>query len=122
MEHNWFSMFVPTNNLTEDGDLVEPLSSSEKMMCKVTRPNPQLVAHFRALIRQNIALASNWPEFEFSPAAQVASAELLKVASSVVGQPQREKPKPEGRTKISREEIIRRCKSLLVVRQDCFDG
>ncbi len=113
IEHDWCSIFVPTHQLALGGDFGEPLSGSEKMTCRVTRPNPQLAAHFRALVRLVVTTAANFSEFESSPAANVAAAELLKVGSSVVGQRQGGKPNPPGRPKLPREEVIRRAKALL---------
>lgn len=104
--HDWCSIFVPTHQLTLGSELVKPLSGSEKMRCRVTSPNPQLAAHVRALMHHNMAVASNLPEFESSLAATCAAAELLKVAPLVVGQRQGSKPKPGGRPKLPREEII----------------
>ncbi len=111
--HDWCSIFVPTHKLTRGGELIEPSSSSEKMLCRVSRPNPQLAAHFLALVRLIVTSAANFSEFESSPAAHVATAELLKVGSSVVGQRQGGKPNPPGRPKLPREEVIRRAKALL---------
>ena len=57
--------------------------------------------------------AANYCEFESSPAARGVEAELLKVASLVIGQRQGDKPNREGRPRFPREEIIRRSKELL---------
>ena len=112
-EHDWCSVFVPLHKLAGGGDLVEPSSGFEKMRCRVTCPNCQLVEQFRALVRQLLTAAANCSEFESSPAATRAAEELLKVASLIVGQRQGDKPNQQGRPKREREEIIRRSKELL---------
>ena len=112
-EHDWCSIFVPTYKLACDNDLLEPSLGSEKMTCRVSRPNPQLADRFKKAMGPILTTASNNSEFESSTAATYAAAELLKVASLVVGQRQGSKSKQEGRPKLSREEIIRRSKDLL---------
>ncbi len=112
-EHDWYSIFIPTHKFSLGSDLVEPSSGSEKMTCRVTRPNPQLVDQFQGLVTSIMTTAANCVKFESSPAAKCAEAELLKVASLIIGQRQGGKPHPEGRPRLSREEIICRSKALL---------
>ncbi len=116
-EHDWCSIFVPSHKLAATSELVESSSGSEKMRCRVSRPNPQLAAQFRALVSPLMTTAANYSEFESAPAATCAAAELLKVASLIIGQGQGGKLKLEGRPKLSREEIIRRSKNLLEERE-----
>ncbi|MDJ0576573.1 MAG: helix-turn-helix domain-containing protein [Xenococcaceae cyanobacterium MO_234.B1] len=112
-EHDWCSIFVPTHNLARGSELVESSSGWEKMTCRVTRPNLQLVDQFQSLVDMVMTAATNYCEFESSPAARGVEAELLKVASLILGQRQGGKPHPERRPRLSREEIIRRSKELL---------
>ncbi len=112
-EHDWYSIFIPTHKLSLGSDLVEPSSGSEKMTCRVTRPNPQLAAQFQELVTSIMTIAANYSEFESSPAARCIEAELIKVASLILGQRQGSKSHPEGRPRLPREEIIRRSKALL---------
>ena len=116
-EHDWCSIFVGSDKIAATRELVEPSSGSEKMRCRVSRPNRQLAAQFRALVSPIVTTAANYSEFESAPAARCAAAELLKVASLVIGQGQGGKLKLEGRPKLSREEIIRRSKNLLEERE-----
>lgn len=115
-EHDWCSIFVPTHELVLGGDLAEPSSGSEKVICRVTRPNRQAANQFRALVHQIMTADANFPQFESSPAATFAEAELMKVASSIVGEQQAGELKHDGRPKFPRQEIIRRAKELLEAR------
>ncbi len=114
-EHDWCSVLVLTHKLSlpRGSDLVEPSSSLEKMRCRVSPPNPQLAAQFQGLVASLMTIAANYSQFESSPAATRAEAELLKVASLIIGQQQGDQPNPEGRRRLPREEIIRRSKKLL---------
>lgn len=111
--HDWCSIFVPTHKLTCGGDLAEPSSDSGKMQCRVTYRNYQLAQQFKSTVSEIITVARNCPEFESSPAGKCAEAKLQKIASLIVGSSQAVKPKQEGRPKLSRKEIICRCKNLL---------
>ena len=112
-EHDWCSIFIPTHKLSLGSDLVDSSSGSEKMTCRVTLSTRQLVVQFQAFMFEIMNLATNYSEFESSLAAKYAGAELLKIASLIVGKRQGGKPCPEGRPKLPREEIIRRSKELL---------
>ena len=116
-EHDWCSISVGSDKIATTSNLVESSSGSEKMICRVSRPNRQLAAQFRALVSPIVTTAANYSEFESAPAARCAAAELLKVASLVIGQGQAGKLNLEGRPKLSREEIIRRSKNLLEERE-----
>ena len=117
-EHDWCSIFIPTHKLAAT-ELLEPSSGSEQMKgrVRVSRPNPQLAEQFRAFVSQIMSAAANCSQIESGPAAKVAAAEALKLSSLVVGQRQGGKPKPEGRPKLPREEIISRSKALLEERE-----
>ena len=108
-DHDWCSISVPTHKLARGSDLVESSSVLENRTCRVSRPNRQLATQFQTLIHLIVTTAANG-EFESSPAATCVEAELIKVASLIIGQRQGDKPNPEGRPRLSREEIIRRSK------------
>jgi len=116
-EHDWCTILVPSHKLARGSDLAEPSSGSEKMVCRVTRPNRQLANQFRALVDQIMTTAADCPQFESSPAASCAEAEVLKVGSLVVGERLTGETHREGRPQLPREEIIRRSKDLLVERE-----
>ncbi len=113
IEHDWCSIFVPSDLFDRGSDLAEPSSVSEKMTCRVTRPNPRVAAQFRALVHQVMTTATHSPQFESAPAATNAAADLLKVASVVIGKGQAGDPAQEGRPRLPRQEIIRRSRELL---------
>jgi transcriptional regulator GlxA family with amidase domain len=90
-----------------------PSLDSKKMKCRVTRPNRQAANSFRTAVDQTMIAAANCPQFEAAPAATRAAAELLKVASLVVGQQREGVPNREGRPRLPRQEIISRSKEFL---------
>ena len=112
--HDWCSVFVPTPTFARGGDLVEPSLGSEKMTCRVTRPNLQVANQFRALVGQIMTAAAKCSQFESAPAAMYAATELRNVTSLVAGEQQAGAPhQTAGRPRFSRQEIIRRCQEQL---------
>ena len=115
-EHDWCSIFVPTPMLARGSSLVEPSSGFSKTICRVTRANTHLTNHFLSLVR-SIMNAANCTQFESSPAATCATAQLSQVASLIVGKGERNQPNQRGRRIIPRQEIIRRSQELLEERE-----
>ncbi len=76
-DHDWCSISIPTHRLADSSDLVEPSLGSEKMTSRVSYPNPQLASHFQGLVILIMTTAAYCLEFESSPAATCAEAELL---------------------------------------------
>jgi len=111
--HDWCSVFVPTHKFARGGALVEPSLGSEKMTCRVTRPNLQDANQFRAFVGQIMTAAAKCSQFESAPAATCAATELLNVTSLVAGKRQAGEPHQKGRPRFSRQEIIRRCQEQL---------
>lgn len=107
VEHDWCVAFVPTNILPGGGELVGSPLGSAKKTCRVTLPHRQAANQFRTLVHQIMTTASNCSEFESALAAKCAAAELLNVASLVVGQQQALEPNREGRPRFSRQVVIR---------------
>ncbi len=114
-KHDWCSITVPTHMFARGEELVERSSDCDKMKCRVTSPNPQLAEQFRAVVGQIVTVAANWPKFEIEAAGAYAEAELLQVASLIVGQPQAGEPNQnkKGRQRLPRQEIIRHSQELL---------
>ena len=73
----------------------------------------RIANHFQALVRQTVVTAAAFPQFESSPAAICAAAELTKIASVVVGERQGGEPVHEGRPRLERAGIIQRSKDLM---------
>jgi AraC family ethanolamine operon transcriptional activator len=115
-EHDWCSISVPSQVLELDLDFQEPLKASDETGCRVTRPNRHLAGQFETSVRQVLATAAQYPQFESSPGATVAAADLLELGALVLGRQQRSTP-DAGRFKVSRVEIIRRSKELLEQRE-----
>lgn len=113
IEHDWCSVFVPTRMLARDCDLVKLSSTSEKTTVRVIRANPQTANQFRSLVGQIMIAAATCSDFESTPAATCAAAELLKIASFVVSRQQAIEPSRQGRPRVPRQEIIRCSTELL---------
>jgi AraC family ethanolamine operon transcriptional activator len=111
--HDWCTIFVPTVLLARGGDHIEPSSGSERMTCRVTRPNRQIAKQFEAFVDQIMSAAGNCPQLGATQAARFAAAEAVSIVSSIVGEPQTGKPDQEGRPRIPRQDIIDRCGELL---------
>jgi AraC family ethanolamine operon transcriptional activator len=112
-EHDWCTIFVPSHKFARVGDLVAPSSGAKKSACRVTREERRVANRFRTLVGQTMTAAVNCSQFEQTRAAISVEAELLKVASAVVGQRQAGEPNPQGRPRLPRQEVIRRCTELL---------
>jgi AraC family ethanolamine operon transcriptional activator len=112
-EHDWCTILVPSDKFSRDLDLEALSSGSPKSVCRVTRKDRRVANQFRTLVSQTMAAAANGAQFERSLAARMVEAELLKVASKVVGQRLEVQRNHGGRPPCSREEIIHCCKKLL---------
>ncbi|MHC5024316.1 MAG: helix-turn-helix domain-containing protein [Planctomycetota bacterium] len=111
--HDWGVVFVPIDIFAPAGECVWPAPSVETKTVRVTRALPHAAARFRAVLRDVMATAATRPRFESSPAARGAAAELLDIASSVLGLRRVAEPHARGRVKYPREDIVRRCHELL---------
>ena len=111
--HDWCSILIPTVALERTRASGEPSSASEKTTCRVTRPIHRVANRFRRTVQEIMATAAKYPQLESSPAARVASAGLLTLGSSIVGQRHERESHKAGRPKVPRAEIIRRSLELL---------
>ena len=101
--HDWWVVFIPSHLLPGDADLGKSKS------CLVTVPHRGMARRFASIMQQIFQSAATCPQFESSPAAQLAAAELFDVATSIVGVKPEAEPNGDGRPKFSRREIIRSC-------------
>lgn len=101
--HDWSVVFMPSHLLPGDADLGKSKS------CLVTVPNRGMARHLASIMQQIFQSAATCPQFESSPAAQLAAAALFDVATSIIGVKPEAKPNRDGRPKFSRREIIRSC-------------
>jgi AraC-like DNA-binding protein len=111
--HEWCTIFVPTQILARGGDPLNLSTVDEKTTCRVIRLNPQLAGQVRSFIHETESAALNCPKFEFTPVAMNAAAEAVRLVSLIIREGQSGEPERDGRPRISRQEIIRRCKGLL---------
>lgn len=112
-EHDWCSIFVPTVVFDPHAEQGEWAFADEKKICRVSHSDPHLANRLRESVRDIIATAANYPQFESSLAATVASAGLLKLGSSIVGLGRARERHHPGRQKVPRDEIIRRSHQFL---------
>jgi len=117
-EHRWCSIHIPTLALDHAGNPGEPSLASEKPTCRVTRANRQLEHQFRMSVLDLMTTCANHPQFESSNASAAASARLLKLGCEILGRSHEREPRRPGRSKIVREEIIRRALELVEERSD----
>lgn len=101
--HDWCVVFIPSHLLPGDAELGKSKS------CFVTNPHRGLARRFASTMQLVFQSAATCPQFESSPAGQLASAELFETATSVIGVIPQAEPNREGRPKFSRMEIIRSC-------------
>lgn len=118
VQHDWCVAFVPTHMIAA----ADQLAGSPSGSCRVTRRNYHVANRFQTLASQILAAAANCCDFESSPAAERAAKEIERIVSVVVGQEdtqgQAPKPRPEGRPKFVRQEIIRLSLERLAQRAD----
>ena len=107
-EHDWCSIFVPTDDFASGSDRDEPSLTSERVTSQITRPNRQTADRFRTSVLELMAIAAKYPQFESSLASITAAAGLRQLTNEILGQPQAGEPQRTGRPKVSRREIIRR--------------
>ena len=112
-EHSWCSIFIPAEYWTRAGNPAELSLDGKKGECRVTRPNAQLATQGRALAKDIQVAAATCPEFAATTAAAIAAAKAIAFVSLVVGKTHNDNLRPIGRPRISRQEIIHRCKRLI---------
>jgi len=118
-EHDWCSIFVPTDVWTRAGYPLKLSLGGEKGACQVTRANRQLYMHGRSLVRDIQLAATTCPQFETTPAMKNAAAEAAKFVFRIASESHIDEPtKTVGRPRISRQRIIRRCNRLLNKSED----
>jgi AraC family ethanolamine operon transcriptional activator len=118
-EHNWCSIFVPTDVWTRAGYPLKLSLGGEKGACQVTRPNRQLYMHGRSLVRDMQLAATTCPQFETTPAMKIAAAEAAKFVFRIASGSHIDEPaETGGRPQISRQKIIRCCNRLLDKNED----
>jgi AraC family ethanolamine operon transcriptional activator len=113
LEHDWCSIFIPADELDCSLGSDERRTASGQMVCRTTRPNPLLADRFRASVLEILTAASSRPGFEHSLAAELASAHLMELGSTIIGCEQEREIHHAGRPKLSRTEIIRRAEDVL---------
>jgi AraC-like DNA-binding protein len=121
LAHDWYTIFIPTNTLSDYLDPLESLSKSSiftHSMLQVIRPDRQFFNSCCAVMGQIIHAASPTPLFEHSPAALSARRQLLEIATAALGKIQPINPHTKGRHSLSRRLIIQQCRDLLAEHAD----
>jgi len=113
-EHEFCSIFIPTDVWTRAGFPLKLSLGGEKGACQVTRPNRQLHTQGRSLVRDIQIAAATCPRFETTAAMKIAKAEAARFVFHIVSEGHvDESVETAGRPRISRKKIIRRCDRLL---------
>lgn len=100
-EHEWCAFSFPAQ---------PPSPASKNAACWVSRPDRALFSRFRDVAQQALLAARASSDFENSPAASHAKAELLQTSRAVVAQRATARPGPHaGRPPVDRKRIIDRC-------------
>lgn len=113
IEHDWISIFVPTDKLAGSGHVPANPPGFGHAACRVTRADASLANAMRAVVGQIMTTAASCRQFELSPAAKAAEAALLSLCSNAVEESEAGEAHRRGRPRVPRELIIRRCKTLL---------
>jgi methylphosphotriester-DNA--protein-cysteine methyltransferase len=103
-EHDWFAVSIPESHIENQRSVNAP-SDAGRNGCRVSH---RLTDRLESAITDLILFAGNTPDFEDSPAASVAQAQLVEAASSLIQEPTPNRPESAGRPKLSRQHIIRR--------------
>lgn len=117
VEHDWCSVFIPTDQLTRHRGRGRSWSDFERAACRVVRTDRHLADRFRQSVRQVFAVAGSCPQFETSAAATSAAENLLNLTCLILGQRPRTQSRHEGRPRYSRMQIIRRSQQMLEERK-----
>ena len=109
-EHDWCNIVIPSDMLPL---LPDDEEAPEKMTCRVTRPDRQLAERFLRLVRGPLATATKHPEFESSPAAARAAADLVEVGAVVLAGPDAVPRRATLRPRVPRQTVVRRALEVL---------
>ena len=101
--HDWCSVLVPKDQFLFNTQKPNP----------VCHANRWAVTTFYYLVREILTASANSSQFQGSPAAKIAAAEIKKVASRILGVPQTEGREREGRPTVNRDHVIQSCRALI---------
>jgi len=104
VEHDWCVAFIPNSSLSPENKIVRPTRT-----CRVTRPMNHAARDFQTTILEIMQAASLSTSFETTHAAENVAAEVLKLAEIAIGKKQKTVLGREGRPKVPRQLVIRRC-------------
>ena len=110
--HDWCAVFLPMDALP-DLSVLRSHSPSGQKRCWVTRPNRMAADRFRRATFQIRETATSCPDFETTEAGRIAAGAVSRAAKLALGLRETSKVGAEGRPKMSRQQIIRRCMEFL---------
>jgi AraC family ethanolamine operon transcriptional activator len=115
-QHDWCSIYLPTEMFADLA--LEPSSSTDKTGVWVSGGNHRAARQVFRLVCDVMSNSSQYPEFENTLAARRIEADLSRIAARVAGRHLKEQVgmTAEGRPKLARDEILRRCNGLLARR------
>jgi len=110
--HEWCSIFVPMRNLPEYGNQQHSLTVDERPGCSVVRVTPDIAHQVRSLVHDIESAACSKLNFQLTPAAAIAAEEAVTLVVSFILEGRAAGRTRNGRSLISRQEVIRRCKQM----------
>jgi AraC family ethanolamine operon transcriptional activator len=113
IEHDWCSIFMPSRTVDCPPAMEGRPSGSDRMICRVTRPSRALASRFRGSVHEILSAARNHPELESSLAANVASAHLIELGSTILGCDVERGTRHDRQPEPRRLEIIRRAEEVM---------
>jgi AraC family ethanolamine operon transcriptional activator len=113
--HDWSTLFVPTGESSNGDGFSLPsfgARTSKIPRAYVAREKYETLTRLRSIVTQILAASGNSSQFEHSHAAEIARADLLHVFNSAVGGNRAKENNRIGRPKVSRMQIVWRCKDF----------
>jgi AraC family ethanolamine operon transcriptional activator len=104
--HDWCSVFVPNHQFLFNPRKPDP----------VWHANRQAVTSFQYVVSEIMTASAKSSQFQMSPAAKIAAAEVKKLISCILGVPRPRSREQLGRPTIPREDVIQSCRALIDAR------
>ena len=114
--HDWSAVFLPLDLFGEDSQ-IENRATRESASCWVTEPAPSLSAEFQFITQQMLNCGRATSEFETSPAARLAQAELFELSHRVLGGGRSSADPQNGRPRLPRRIVFERAMAFVEEQQ-----
>ncbi len=114
--HDWCSIFVPSDKFENLGlPLMNSAAGSyfEVPLCRSVVTSDQVAIEFHSIVREILSASAKATHFESSPGANAAKDQVLRVARRVLARPDASLSAQRRRPKISRQEVLSRCRTVI---------